>query len=361
MSQSQPASKVRTWFRPDHTRTIATMTKTIFRLSRLVQILIGLSFCFTIISAQNAPVAPQPQSLLLGFDREGSARERDLEKQFDSFINKDNLRDWMKRLSAHPHHLGSPYDKENAEFMAGLFRAWGFDTQIETFDVLFSKPKTRVLEMTAPQKFTAKLEEPALKEDATSGQKSEQLPVYNAYSANGDVTGELVYANYGVQQDYDELARNGIDVRGKIVIVRYGNSFRGIKPKIAAEHGAIGCIIYSDPRDDGYFAGDVYPQGACRNEMGAQRGSVADLPLYAGDPLTPGVASLPGAKRLDLKDPGTSLTKIPVLPISYADALPLLRALEGPVAPVSWRGALPITYHLGPGKATVHLALAFDF
>jgi len=338
------------------------MTKTIFRPSRLLQILLGISFCFTTISAQNPPAVPQgQQSPLLGFDRDGSARERTLEKQFDSFINKDDLRDWMKRLSAHPHHLGSAYDKENAEFMAGLFRSWGFETQIETFDVLFSKPKTRVLEMTAPQKFTAKLEEPPLKEDATSGQKPEQLPVYNVYSANGDVTGELVYANYGVQQDYDELARYGIDVRGKIVIVRYGNSFRGIKPKIAAEHGAIGCIIYSDPRDDGYFAGDIYPKGAWRNEMGAQRGSVADLPLYAGDPLTPGMASVPGAKRLDLKDPGTTLTKIPVLPISYADALPLLRALDGPVAPVSWRGALPITYHLGPGKATVHLKLEFEF
>jgi N-acetylated-alpha-linked acidic dipeptidase len=334
------------------------MTKTIFRLLRLLQISIGMCFCFTTISAQNAPVA---QPLLLGFDRDGSARERALEKQFDSFIKKEDLRDWMKQLSARPHHLGSAYDKENAEFMAGLFRSWGFDTRIETFDVLFSKPKTRLLEMTAPQKFTAKLEEPALKEDATSGQKSEQLPVYNVYSASGDVTGELVYANYGLQQDYDELAQHGIDVAGKIVIVRYGNSFRGIKPKIAAEHGAIGCIIYSDPRDDGYFAGDVYPQGAWRNESGAQRGSVADLPLYAGDPLTPGIASTPGAKRLDLKDPATTITKVPVLPISYSDALPLLRALEGPVAPVSWRGALPITYHLGPGRAMVHLKLEFDF
>src|SRR5207237_6189798 len=147
------------------------------------------------------------------------------------------LRDGMKRLAARPHHLGSAYDKENADFIAGLFRSWGFDTQIETFDVLFATPKTRLLEMTAPEKFTAKLEEPALKEDATSGQKSEQLPVYNAYSRNGDVTGELVYANYGSQQDYDVLATRGIDVRGKLAIVRYVRIFRGIKPKIAAEHG----------------------------------------------------------------------------------------------------------------------------
>src|SRR5215470_11958971 len=326
---------------------------------RPLQFVLILSLFITALYAQKEPAGQQ--SPLLGFDRDGSSRERALEKQFDSFIRKDDLRDWMKRLSARPHHLGSAYDKENAEFIASLFRSWGFDTAIERFDVLFPTPKTRILEMTAPQKFVAKLEEPALPEDATSGQKSEQLPVYNAYSINGDVTGELVYANYGNQQDYEELARHGIDVRGKIVIVRYGNSFRGVKPKIAAEHGAIGCIIYSDPRDDGYFAGDVYPQGAWRNETGAQRGSVADLPLYAGDPLTPGIGSTPGAKRLDLKDPGTTLTKIPVLPISYSDALPLLRALDGPVAPTSWRGALPITYHLGPGKAVVHLALEFDF
>jgi len=326
---------------------------------RLLQFVLILDLCITALYAQKEPAGQQ--SPLLGFDRDGSSHERALEKQFDSFVKKDDLRDWMKRLSARPHHLGSAYDKENAEFIASLFRSWGFDTAIERFDVLFPTPKTRILEMTAPQKFVAKLEERSLPEDATSGQKSEQLPIYNAYSVNGDVTGELVYANYGNQQDYAELARRGIDVRGKIVIVRYGNSFRGVKPKIAAEHGAIGCIIYSDPRDDGYFAGDVYPEGAWRNETGAQRGSVADLPLYAGDPLTPGIGATPDAKRLDLKDPGTTLTKIPVLPISYSDALPLLRALDGPVAPTSWRGALPITYHLGPGKAVVHLALEFDF
>src|SRR5215813_3136319 len=326
---------------------------------RALQFVSILGLCITAVYAQKEPAGQQ--SPLLGFDRDGSGRERALEKQFDSFIKSDNLRDWMKRLSARPHHLGSAYDKENAEFMASLFRSWGFDTAIERFDVLFPTPKTRILEMTAPRKFIAKLEERSLPEDATSGQKSEQLPVYNAYSTSRDLTAQLVYANYGNQQDYEELARRGIDVRGKIVIVRYGNSFRGVKPKIAAEHGAIGCIIYSDPRDDGYFAGDIYPQGAWRNETGAQRGSVADLPLYAGDPLTPGIGATSDAKRLDLKDPGTTLTKIPVLPISYSDALPLLRALDGPVAPTSWRGALPITYHLGPGKAVVHLALEFDF
>jgi N-acetylated-alpha-linked acidic dipeptidase len=308
--------------------------------------------------AQNT--TPLIQRPLLGFTRDASDRERALERQFDSLIRNDDLRDWMKRLSARPHHLGSAYDKDNAEFMAGLFRSWGYDTAIETFDVLFPTPKTRTLEMTAPSRFKAKLDEPALKEDGTSGQKSEQLPIYNVYSANGDVTAQLVYANYGTQADYDELERRAVDIHGKIVIVRYGNIFRGVKPKIAFERGAVGCIIYSDPHDDGYYAGDVYPTGAFRPEDGAQRGSVADLPSYAGDPLTPGVGSTADVKRLDIKDAAT-LTKIPVLPISYADALPLLRALNGPVAPETWRGALPLTYHLGPGPAMVHLKLEFDF
>src|SRR5881409_785665 len=309
-------------------------------------------------AAQNGP-ATQLRPLQ-GFSREGADRQRALEKQFDSFLKKEEARDWMKRLSARPHHLGSPYGKENADFIASLFRSWGYDTEIERFDVLFPTPKTRILEMTAPERFTAKLEEPVLKEAATSGQKSEQLSTYNAYSINGDVTGQSVYVNYGVPQDYDALERRGIDVKGKIVIARYGGSWRGIKPKVAAEHGAIACIIYSDPRNDGYYQGDTYPKGAWRNENGAQRGSVVDMPLYPGDPLTPGVGATANAKRLDIKDAQT-LTKIPVLPISYSDALPLLKALEGPVAPAAWRGALPITYHLGPGRATVHLKLEFDF
>src|SRR5437016_5453640 len=280
---------------------------------RSLQSLVMICLSVAMVMAQTTSAVQQ--KTLLGFDREGSDREHVLEKQFDSFLKKENLREWMKRLSARPHHLGSPYGKENADFIASLFRSWGYETQIERFDVLFPTPKTRLLEMTSPEKFTAKLEEPTLKEDATSGQKSEQLPTYNAYSINGDVTGQLVYVNYGVPEDYEVLERRGIDVKGKIVIARYGGSWRGIKPKVAAEHGAIGCIIYSDPRDDGYFAGDIYPKGAWRNENGVQRGSVADMPLYPGDPLTPGEGATTNAKRTHIKDPGTSLTKIPVLPI----------------------------------------------
>ncbi len=298
---------------------------------------------------------------LMGFSAENSAKQRQLETKFDSYLKAENLREWMKKLSARPHHVGSPYDKENAEFIAAQFKSWGFDTKIEQFDVLFPTPKTRVLEMTAPEKFTAKLEEPDLKEDATSNQKNEQLPSYNAYSADGDVTGDLVFVNYGVPADYEELAQRGIDVRGKIVIAKYGGSWRGIKPKVAAEHGAIGCLIYSDPKDDGYFQGDVYPKGAWRQENGVQRGSVADMPVFPGDPLTPGIGSVKGAKRLDRKNAPT-IMKIPVLPISYADALPLFKNMGGMIAPENWRGALPTTYHLGGNDAVkVHLKLEFNW
>lgn len=299
-------------------------------------------------------------SSMLGFDRAGAARQSTLEAQFDASLQRDNLRDWMKRLTAHAHHLGSAYDKENAEFIAGQFRSWGYQTEIEQFEVLFPTPKMRLLEMTAPDRFTASLAEPPLKEDATSILTAEQLPTYNAYSSDGDVTGELVYVNYGMPADYEILAQFGIDVKGKIAIARYGGCWRGIKPKLAAEQGAIGCLIYSDPRDDGYFRGDTYPQGAWRNDNGAQRGSVCDLPLYPGDPLTPGIGATKDAKRLPIKD-APSIAKIPVLPVSYADAAPLLRALHGPVAPEAWRGALPQTYHIGPGPATVHLKLEFDW
>lgn len=267
---------------------------------------------------------------------------------------------YMQRLSARPHYVGSAYNKDNAEWMLARFREWGWDAQLETYDVLFPTPKERLLELTAPTRFTATLEEPVVAVDPTSGQKAEQLPTYNAYSVDGDVTGPLVYVNYGRPEDYEELEAAGVSVKGAIVIARYGGSFRGTKPKIAAEHGAIGCIIYSDPRDDGYFVDEVFPDGPMRSKDGVQRGSALDLPMYSGDPLTPGKPSIPGTPRLALKDAET-LTKIPTLPISYGDAQPLLAAMRGRVAPASWRGALPITYRLGPGPARVHLKVAFHW
>jgi N-acetylated-alpha-linked acidic dipeptidase len=316
--------------------------------------------CLVIVVFGLIAAGARADQALLGFSDERARAQRALEQRFDAALRADELREWMRRLSARPHHVGSPYGKENADFLASLFRAWGYDTRIEEFRVLLPTPRTRLLEMVEPSRFTASLSEPALREDATSGQAAEQLPVYNAYSIDGDVTAPLVYVNYGVPKDYEELERRGLDVKGKVVIARYGGSWRGIKPKVAAEHGAVGCLIYSDPRDDGYFEGDVYPEGAFRNERGAQRGSVADMPLFPGDPLTPGVGATADAKRLVLSQAPT-LTKIPVLPISYADAQPLLRALRGPVAPEAWRGALPLTYHLGPGPAKVHLRLAFNW
>ena len=300
------------------------------------------------------------QKNLTGYSKESTDAQFKLEEKFDANLQSKNIDGWIKHLSARPHHVGSPYGKQNAEFMRDLFKSWGYDANIETYQVLFPTPKERLLELLGPAKFTAKLEEPALKEDATSNQKSEQLPVYNCWSPDGDVTAELVFVNYGIPADYEELAKFGIDVKGKIVIAKYGGSWRGIKPKVAQEHGAIGCIIYSDPEEDGYYQGDVYPKGAFKSASGAQRGSVMDMPIYAGDPTTPGYASKENAKRID-RSQAESLLKIPVLPISYGDAQPLLESLGGPVAPERWRGALPITYHIGPSSSKVHLKLQFNW
>jgi N-acetylated-alpha-linked acidic dipeptidase len=302
-------------------------------------------------SAENAPLA--------GYSAQSSKTEREWEQKLRDGIVADNLRQSMQRLSARPHHVGSPYDKDNSEWILGKFKDWGFDAHIETFNVLFPTPKERVVELVEPTKFKAKLQEPPVAVDPTSSQTAEQLPTYNAYSIDGDVTAPLVYVNYGNREDYEQLDRMGISVKGAIIIARYGEGWRGIKPKVGAEHGAVGCIIYSDPRDDGYFEGDEYPKGGWRPREGVQRGSVMDTD-YPGDPLTPGVGATADAKRLDIKDAKT-ITKIPVLPISWGDALPLLSALQGPVAPDAWRGGLPITYHVGPGPAKVHLKVASNW
>ena len=292
---------------------------------------------------------------LAGFSVESSRVERDWEQKFRATPDPANLRSYMQRLSAHPHNVGSPYDKDNAEWILSKFKEFGLDAHIESFNVLFPTPKERLVELVeGGPHFVAKLQEPALPEDPTSNQQSEQLPTYNAYSADGDVTGPLVYVNYGIPDDYETLERNGISVKGAIVIARYGHAWRGIKPMVAAEHGAIGCIIYSDPRDDGYSPGVTYPQGAYRPKDGVQRGSVQDSTEFMGDPLTPGIGATADAKRLAVKNAPT-LTKIPVLPISYSDAEPLLAAIAGPVVPPAWRGGLPITYRLGPGPGKVHL------
>lgn len=275
---------------------------------------------------------------------------------FRGVPSADRIGTYIQKLSARPHHVGSAYDKENVEWLTSTFKQWGLDARIETFNVLFPTPKDRLVELVEPKRFKAILQEQTFSIDPTSGQHNEQLPTYNAYSIDGDVTAPLVYVNYGIPEDYEQLERFGISVKGCIVIARYGASWRGIKPKLAAEKGAVGCLIYSDPKEDGFYHGDPFPEGAWRPKDGVQRGSVMDMPLHPGDPLTPGIGATADAKRLDIKEART-LTKIPVLPISSADAQPLLSSLSGKVAPESWRGALPITYKIGPGPSKVHLRI----
>ena len=294
-----------------------------------------------------------------GFGSDTAIQEAALEQKFDAELSSQDQSDWDRDMSSDANNVGTPHDKANAETMLKMFQSWGWDAHLETFYVLYPTPKEELLEMTAPTAFKAALHEPVVEGDRTSS-LSDGLPPYNGYSGDGDVTAPLVYVNYGMPEDYKELERHGVDVKGKIVIARYGAGWRGLKPKLAYQHGAVGCIIYSDPRDDGYWQGDVYPKGAFRSEDGVQRGSVADMPVYPGDPLTPGRGSPHSPGRFDLKDAKT-IMKIPVLPISYADAKPFLAALGGPVVPEGWRGALPFTYHIGPGPTVAHLKVISDW
>jgi len=324
-------------------------------------------FCALIAAAAASSVAgivsaeaPAGAGDLEGFSSGAAAAEIRLEQRFDAELSAADLRAWMQQMSSAPNHVGSAHDKANAEFQLAKFREWGWDAAIETFSVLYPTPREVSVELIAPTHFKALLSEPPIEGDGTSTQTKDELPPYNVYGADGDVTAELVYVNQGMPDDYMELERAGISVKGKIALTRYGGGWRGLKPKLAYEHGAVGCLIYSDPRDDGYGAGDTYPKGGYRPRDAVQRGSVQDLTLYSGDPLTPGVGAVPGAKRLALKDAKT-LLKIPVLPISYADAEPLLAALGGRVAPAAWRGGLPLTYHIGPGPAQVHMKVRSDW
>lgn len=297
---------------------------------------------------------------LEGFSSGAAAAELLLEQRFDADLSAADLRAWMQQMASAPNHVGSVHDKANADFQLAKFREWGWDAAIETFSVLYPTPREVSVELVAPTHFKARLSEPPIEGDSTSTQTKDELPPYNVYGADGDVTAELVYVNQGMPEDYKELERQGLNVKGRIVLARYGGGWRGLKPKLAYEHGAVGCLIYSDPKDDGYGQGDIYPKGGFRPRDAVQRGSVQDLTLYSGDPLTPGVGATPGAKRLALKDAKT-LLKIPVLPISYADAEPLIAALGGRVAPPSWRGALPLSYHVGPGPARVHMKVLSDW
>jgi len=338
------------WRRPMRLRGVTTKLR---RSSRTLLLFAGL-FTLAPFSAGS-----DPSSGIRGFTSAHLAAEREREQRLQALPSPDNLREYMRTITAEPHHAGSAGSRKVAEYILGKFKAWGLNASIEQFEALMPYPTERVVELVEPEKYVAALKEPVVPDDPDSGDAG-QLPTFNAYSADGDVTANLVYVNYGTPEDYEQLAKLGVDVKGSIVIARYGRSWRGIKPKVAAEHGAVGCIIYSDPRDDGFFQGDVYEQGAWRPARGVQRGSVMDMPLYPGDPLSPGWASEPGSRRLE-RSAAATLLKIPVLPISYEDAQPLLKSLKGPVAPETWRGALPLTYHLGPGPAKVHLKLTFDW
>jgi N-acetylated-alpha-linked acidic dipeptidase len=297
---------------------------------------------------------------LVGFTVAGHAAQLALEEQFDAHIEPQDISGWSEYLSRHPHHAGSEYARPNAEYLAALFTQWGFDVQIETYEIVLPTPVTRSVELVAPQVFVAGLTEDIVDDDISTQARDEVVPPYNAFSRDGDVEAELVFVNYGIPEDYEMLARYGIEVEGKIAIAKYGKSWRGIKPKLAAEHGAVGTLIYSDPGDDGYAVGDVYPKGPFKNASAVQRGSVMDMPTYAGDIQTPGRAAKARARRIPL-DEVEVITKVPVLPISYSDALPLLSALDGAVVPATWRGALPITYHFGPGPARVRMKAKFDW
>jgi N-acetylated-alpha-linked acidic dipeptidase len=324
------------------------------RLPRTTTLLVAMIWPgAAIVAAESAPP-------MIGFEAGNARAEATLEARFDQQLDAREMRGWLERMSAEPNQIGSPHDRANAGFMLERFRAWGWDAQIETFYVLYPTPKHVALELVGPRRYSASLAEPPIAGDRSSVLTKGALPPYNVYGADGDVTGDVVYVNYGMPDDYKELARRNVSVKGRIAIARYGGGWRGLKPKLAYEHGAIGCIIYSDPRDDGYGAADTYPAGAGRPAAGLQRGSVADMPIYSGDPLTPGVGATKDAPRID-RSAAASLLKIPVLPISYQDARPFLEALGGPRAPASWRGGLPISYHIGPGPARAHLAISSDW
>ena len=310
-------------------------------------------------SALTAPAIAAEPPPLLGFSTTSSQAERALEAKFDANLSNEAIRARLKDMSSQVNNVGSPHDKANAEASLAWFKAWGWDARIEVFDVLYPTPISETLELGGPAPFTATLKEPPIPGDASSN-ATDGLPAYVAFAADGDVTAPLVYVNYGMPEDYQTLARMGVDVKGKIVIARYGGGWRGLKPKLAQEHGAVGCIIYSDPADDGYGLGDVYPKGAWRNEHGIQRGSVLDMPIEAGDPLTPNIGATKDAKRLPLSE-AKGIMKIPTLPISYGDAQHFLTAIEGQAAPRRWRGQLPIVYKIGQSSAPVHLAVKSDW
>jgi N-acetylated-alpha-linked acidic dipeptidase len=304
-----------------------------------------------------APVA-LAQNTLDGFNAERSQAQRRWEERFRAVPTPNSAREHLKILTREPHIAGTKADYDTAIYVRDQLRSYGIAAELKEYDVWLNYPNApSIVELIASRRKRLNIHEPVVSADPTSSHPN-ITPLFNGYSASGDVTAPVVYANYGLPNDYDDLKKAGVDVKGKIVIVRYGNSFRGVKAKVAEDRGAVGCIIYSDPADDGYMQGDIYPKGPWRPGESGQRGSVQYLFDYPGDPLTPGRPAIPGVERLKPEE-ATDLTRIPVQPISYDAARAILSVLKGPVRPRGFQGGLPFAYHLG-GTTDVKLRLKTD-
>ena len=296
-----------------------------------------------------------------GFTPAGSTNQRRLEESFRAVPAANSAREHLRRLTAEPHVAGTREDYATAIYVRDQIRSYGISAELKEYEVLLPYPKQPgIVELVTPRRERLMLREAVVPEDPSSSH-SKIIPLFNGYSPSGDVTAPLVYVNYGLPPDYEALKKIGVDVKGKIAIVRYGNSFRGVKAKVAEDNGAVGLIIYSDPADDGYGQGDVYPKGPWRPSSSAQRGSVQYIFQAPGDPLTPGKPSVPGVPRLKMEEI-TGLPRIPVQPISYGDAKRLLEPLRGPVRPNGFQGGLPFPYHVGATQhVKVHLKTQMDY
>jgi N-acetylated-alpha-linked acidic dipeptidase len=314
---------------------------------------IAMAFSLTLLVASQSVVLAQTPRL--------SADQRRWEEQFRAVPQAATAREELRRLTAEAHIAGSPEDYATAIYVRDLMRSFGLQSELREYQVLLPYPRNpSVVELVAPRRERLQVREDIVAEDPTSSSKK-IVPLFNGYGASGDVSAPLVYVNYGLPNDYEALRKAGVDVRGKIALARYGNSFRGVKAKVAEDNGAVGLIIYSDPADDGYVQGDVYPKGPWRPESAAQRGSVQFLFIHPGDPLTPGTPAIPGTPRLK-KEEATNLPRIPVQPISYGDARRLLQPLRGPLRPAGFQGGLPFPYHVGgTSDVRVHLKTDIEF
>ncbi len=316
-----------------------------------------------ILAALALPPAARPQSAdpPRGFLAGQWEEQRQIEERFRAIPDPARLREYMEYMSAEPHIGGFGHgSKRVADYALEKFLSFGLDAAIEETEALMPLPVDRHVEVLGPEPYTMRLAELGIPEDKDSSDPG-QLPTFNPYAADGDVTGEVVFVNYGIPEDYEKLAELGISVEGKIVLARYGRSWRGIKAKLAQENGALGALLYSDPEEDGYYQGLTYPEGPYRPKWGVQRGSIMDMPVHPGDPLTPGWGAKEDREKLT-RETARTLVKIPVLPISWGDALPILEQLRGTASPNDdWKGALPITYHIGPGPVTVRMRTAYDW